>query len=189
MDGLIGPNAPAPKPPTPASGISEILFDIGGILASDPAQSSAPISALIFYQLAASLRPEHDFAWLMIAGLYEQFQLIPKAIAALGKIGPSSPLYWQARLRIAALDAQQDKFDQAVSRLRTLVAEKPDRIDAALTLADLLRGKERYAEAVQAYDTAIQRLRNVEERHWPVFFGRGIVARAHSSSGPRPRPT
>jgi tetratricopeptide (TPR) repeat protein len=174
MDGLIGPNAPAPKPPTAASGISEILFDIGGILASDQRNPRSDLG-LIFYQLAASLRPEHDFAWLMISGLYEQFQLIPKAIAALGKIGPSSPLYWQARLRIAALDAQQEKFDQAISQLRTLVAEKPDRIDAALTLADLLRGKERYAEAVQAYDTAIQRLRNIEERHWSVFFGRGIV--------------
>jgi tetratricopeptide (TPR) repeat protein len=174
MDGLIGPNAPAPKPPTAASGIAEILFDIGGILASDQRNPRADLG-LIFYQLAASLRPEHDFAWLMISGLYEQFQLIPKAITALGKIGPSSPLYWQARLRIAALDAQQEKFDQAIAQLRTLVAEKPDRIDAALTLADLLRGKERYAEAVQAYDTAIERLRNIEERHWSVFFGRGIV--------------
>ena len=174
MDGLIGPNAPAPKPLTAAAGVAEILFDIGGILASDPRNQRTDL-ALIFYQLAASLRPEQDFAWLMIAGLYEQFQLVPKAVTALGKIGPSSPLYWQARLRIAALDAQQDKFDQAVTRLRALVAEKPDRIDAALTLADLLRGKERYAEAVQAYDTAIQRLHNIEERHWSVFFGRGIV--------------
>ena len=174
MDGLIGPNAPAPKPLTAASGVAEILFDIGGILASDPRNQRTDL-ALIFYQLAASLRPEQDFAWLMIAGLYEQFQLVPKAVTALGKIGPSSPLYWQARLRIAALDAQQEKFDQAVTRLRALVAEKPDRIDAALTLADLLRGKERYAEAVQAYDTAIQRLHNIEERHWSVFFGRGIV--------------
>ncbi len=154
MDGLIGPNAPAPKPPTAASGISEILFDIGGILASDQRNPRADLG-LIFYQLAASLRPEHDFAWLMISGLYEQFQLIPNAVAAL--------------------DAQQEKFDQAISQLRTLVAEKPGRIDAALTLADLLRGKERYAEAVQAYDTAIQRLRKIEERHWAVFFGRGIV--------------
>jgi tetratricopeptide (TPR) repeat protein len=174
MDGLIGPNAPAPKPPTAASGVAEILFDIGGILASDPRNQRTDL-ALIFYQLAASLKPEQDFAWLMIAGLYEQFQLVPKAVTALGKIGPSSPLYWQARLRIAALDAQQEKFDQAVTRLRALVAEKPDRIDAALVLADLLRGKERYGDAVQAYDTAVQRLHNVEERHWSVFFGRGIV--------------
>ena len=61
------------------------------------------------------------------------------------------------------------------ARLKTLVAEKPDRIDAALTLADLLRGKEKYSDAVQAYDTAIMRIRNLEERHWSVFFGRGIV--------------
>jgi tetratricopeptide (TPR) repeat protein len=174
MDGLIGPNAPAPKPPTPASGISEILFEIGGILSSNPRKPPTDVG-LIFYQLAASLRPEYDFAWLMIGGLYEQFQLIPKAIASFSKIGPNSPLYWQVRLRMAALDAQQDKFDDAVARLRTLVAEKPDRVDAALTLAELLRGKERYADAVQAYDTAIQRLRNIEERHWILFFGRGIV--------------
>jgi tetratricopeptide (TPR) repeat protein len=174
MDGLIAPHAPMPPQPTPASGISEILFDIGGVLSSDPRNARADL-ALIFYQLAASLRPEHDFAWLMIAGLYEQFQQVPKAIEALGKIGVSSPLYWQARLRAAALDAQQEKFDQAVSRLKALIAEKPDRIDAALTLADLLRSKEKYGDAVQAYDTAINRIRNLEERHWSVFFGRGIV--------------
>jgi tetratricopeptide (TPR) repeat protein len=174
MDALIGANAPMPKPPTPAGGIADILFEIGSVLAADT-RGRPTDPALLFFQLAASLRPEHDYAWLMIAGLFEQYQLVPKAVAALGKIGPTSPLYWQARLKIAALDAQQDKFDQAVSRLRALVAEKPERIDAALTLAELLRTKERYADAVQAYDIAIQRLRNIEERHWQVFFGRGIV--------------
>lgn len=174
VDALIAPNAPMPKPPSPASGIAEILFDIGGILAADQRNQRTDL-ALIFYQLATSLKPDQDFAWLMIAGLYEQFQQVPKAVAALGKIGPNSPLYWQARLRTAALDAQEDKLDQAISRLRALVAEKPNRIDAALTLADLLRTKERYADAVLAYDTAISRMRNPEERHWQVYFGRGIA--------------
>ena len=174
VDALIAPNAPMPKPPSPAAGIAEILFDIGGILAADQRNQRTDL-ALIFYQLAATLKPDQDFAWLMIAGLYEQFRQVPKAVAALGKIGPNSPLYWQARLRTAALDAQEDKLDQAVSRLKALVAEKPNRIDAALTLADLLRTKERYADAVTAYDTAISRLRNPEERHWQVYFGRGIA--------------
>jgi len=137
VDALIAPNAPMPKPPSPAAGIAEILFDIGGILAADQRNQRTDL-ALIFYQLATALKPEQDFAWLMISGLYEQFRQIPKAVAALGKIGPNSPLYWQARLRTAALDAQEDKLDQAISRLRSLVAEKPTRIDAALTLADLL---------------------------------------------------
>ena len=174
MDGLTAANAPAPKPPTPASGIAEILFDIGGILGSDPRNQRADL-ALIFQLLTVELRPDHDFAWLMISGLYEQFRRPQKAVAALAEIGPASPLSWQARLRMAALDAQENRLDQAITRLRALIAEKPERIDAALTLADLLRGKERYADSVAAYNTAISRLKTVEERHWPIYFGRGIV--------------
>ena len=174
MDGLLAPNAPAPKPPTAASGIADILFDIGGILSSDPRNQRTDL-ALIFEELAVDLKPDNDFAWLMIAGLYEQFQDIPKAVAALAKIGPASPLAWQARLRTAALDTQEDRLDQAIAKLQALVAEKPDRIDAALTLADLLRSKERYPEALKAYDLAISRLPKPDERHWLVFFGRGMV--------------
>jgi tetratricopeptide (TPR) repeat protein len=174
MDGLAAANAPAPRPPSPAAGIAEIMFDIGGILGADPRGGRADL-ALIFQILAVELRPDHDFAWLMISGLYEQFQKPAKAVQALGKIGPTSPLYWQARLRTAALDAQEEKLDQAVTRLRALIAEKPERIDAALTLADLLRGKEKWPDAIAAYNTAIQRLKAVEERHWPIYFGRGIA--------------
>jgi tetratricopeptide (TPR) repeat protein len=175
MDGLLSPNAPAPKPPTAASGIADILFDIGGILSADPRNQRTDL-ALIFEELAVDLKPDADFAWLMIAGLYEQFGDVPKAVAALAKISSNSPLAWQARLRTAALDAQENRLDQAITRLRALVAEKPDRIDAALTLADLLRSKERYAQALEAYDIAISRLpKQPDERYWPVYFGRGMV--------------
>ena len=174
MDGLTAPNAPAPKPPTAASGIAEILFDIGGALSADPRNQRTDL-ALIFLQMATELKPDLDFGWLTLGGLYEQFQAPAKAVSVLGKISPTSPVSWQARLRMAALDAQEDRLEPAIARLRALVAEKPARIDAALTLADLLRSKERYADSVAAYNVAVQRLQKVEERHWVVFFGRGIV--------------
>lgn len=174
MDGLMAASAPTAKLPTPASGVSDILFDIGSILSSDPRNQRADL-ALIFLQLAVELKPDADFAWLTISAIYEQWGVIPKAVAALGKISPTSPFSWQARLRIAALDAQEERFDQAVTKLKALVAEKPTRIDAAITLADLLRGKERWAEAIAASDTAIQRIAKLEERHWAVYFGRAIA--------------
>jgi tetratricopeptide (TPR) repeat protein len=174
MDGLLAPSLPTPKPPTPATGIAEIMFEIGSALNADPRNQRADL-ALIFEEFAVELRPDHDFAWLTIAGLYEQWGNSAKALAAYNKVGPTSALYWQARLRSATLDAQDDRFDQAVRKLKVLVAEKPDRVDAALTLAELLRNKERYSDAVAAYDTAIGRIAKVEERHWPVYFGRGIV--------------
>jgi tetratricopeptide (TPR) repeat protein len=171
MDGLLA--AGMPKPPSPATGISDIMFDISGILSADPRNQRSDL-ALIFGELSVELNPAQDFAWLMISGIYEQFQVLPQAIAALGKIGPASPLYWQARLRIATLEAQDDRFDKAVAQLKALVAEKPERIDASLTLADLMRGKERFADAVSAYDIAVSRLKNADERYWPIYFGRGI---------------
>jgi tetratricopeptide (TPR) repeat protein len=174
MDGVLAPNAPLPKPPSPAAGIAEIMFDIGGILGAAQGNERTDL-ALIFELLAVELKPDLDFAWLMIAGLQEQFGQVPKAITALNKIGANSPLYWQARLRAASLDAQGDRLEPALRRLRGLVAEKPERIDAALALADLLRTKERFADAVSAYDAAIQRIKTPEERYWSVYFGRGIV--------------
>ncbi len=173
MDGLLAANAPMPKPPGPATGIADILFDIAGILGADPRGQRTDL-ALIFGELAVELKPDHDFAWLLISGIYEQWQILPKAVGALAKIGPTSPLYWQARLRMAALDAQDERFDKAVVLLKSLVGEKTDRIDAALTLADLYRGKERFADAVLAYDTAVSRLKSADERYWPIYFGRGI---------------
>ncbi len=173
LDHLLSPSAPMPKPPTTASGIADILFDVGGILGSNQRVPQTDL-ALIFLQLSVELKPDNDFAWLTISSIYEQFDKIPKATAALAKIGPNSALYWQARLRSATLEAQDGKVDQAVAKLKALTAEKPDRIDAALTLADLLRTKERFAEAVQAYTTAIGRIKTPEERYWPMYFGRGI---------------
>jgi tetratricopeptide (TPR) repeat protein len=174
LDGLTGPNAPAPKPPTAASGISDILFEVASGLAADPRSQRSDI-ALIFYELAVNLRPDNDFAWLLLSGLYEQFDQPAKAAAALGKIGPASPLHWQARLRIALLEARQDQFDHAIGQLQAMVDEKPTRVDAALALADLLRSKERYAEAAKAYDAAIERIHHSEDRNWSIYFGRGIV--------------
>ena len=174
LDGLMAPNQPTPKPPNPAVGIADIMFDIMGILSADPRNQRTDL-ALIFGQLAVELNPNQDFAWLMISGIYEQFQILPQEMKALGKIGPTSPLYWQSRLRLAALEAQDDRFDKAVTQLKALIAEKADRIDAALALADLMRGKERFADAVSAYDIAVSRLKTPDERYWPIYFGRGIA--------------
>jgi len=174
MDGLLAPNAPMPKQPSAASGIGEIMFEIGSALNADPRNARGDL-ALIFENLAVDLKPDHDFAWLTIAGLYEQWGRANKAMAAYAKVAAISPLSWQARLRSASLDAQEERFDEAVKKLKVMAAEKPDRVDAALTLAELLRNKEKYAEAVTAYDSAISRIKKVEERHWPIFFGRATL--------------
>ena len=168
-------NAPMPKPPSPASGIAEILFDIGSALNADPRNQRGDL-ALIFEQFAVDLKPDHDFAWLTIAGLYEQWGNSAKALAAYGKVGPTSPLYWQARLRAAALDAQEERFDAAVTQAACPGGgeARPHRRRAHPGRPAAQQGTlRRRGRCLRHRDPAASS--TVDERHWPVFFGRGIV--------------
>ena len=69
---------------------------------------------------------------------------------------------------------EAERIDDAVKALQALVDERTDRIDAAWTLGDLLRSKERYAEAAKVFDIAISRVANPGPRHAALFFGRGM---------------
>ena len=87
-------------------------------------------------------------------------------------LGSSELQTGQSHLQLAMASAT---FPAEIRSVAERFMEKPERIDAALTLADLLRGKERWADSVAAYNTAILRLKAPEERHWSIYFGRGIV--------------
>ncbi len=79
------------------------------------------------------------------------------------------------RLRIAANLDELDRSEEAVAELHAMAASRPDRIDALLALGSLLRSKERWVEAVTAYNDAISRVDEPQQRHWRAFYARGIA--------------
>jgi Flp pilus assembly protein TadD len=56
-----------------------------------------------------------------------------------------------------------------------MIGERKDRADAAQALGDVLRGKERFADAAKAYDTAIERTTDPDQKNWTLFYARGIA--------------
>ncbi|TWT02815.1 tetratricopeptide repeat protein [Reyranella sp. CPCC 100927] len=173
LDGLIR-NDSLPRQPTAADMIADILLDIGGAIATAQRENAGDLG-LVFTWLALELSPTSDNAHLLAADLLEGLNQPEKAIAQLTAVDSASPLQWRARMRAAALLAEVGKVDDAVKGLQAMVAERPERIDAAAALGDLLRGKERFAEAAKAYDTAVDRLHKPEDRHWALFYARGIT--------------
>jgi tetratricopeptide (TPR) repeat protein len=162
-----------PKQPTPADVIADLLVEIAGAIAASRRENADDL-ALVFAYLALELSPGSDSARLVTADLLEALHLPEKAITHLNAVDAASPLQWRARMRAAAALAETGKLDDAIKALQTMIGERPERLDAAAQLGDLLRGKERYAESVKAYDTAVERLRKVEDRHWALFYARGI---------------
>jgi tetratricopeptide (TPR) repeat protein len=112
---------------------------------------------------------------MLVAGILEQQKRHLDANKVYQSIAPGSWFTWSARLRIAANAEAMENYEEAERVLRALAKERSDRIDALAQLGGMLRTKERFVEAVAVYDDAMKRVAKVEQRHWSLFYARGIA--------------
>ena len=165
---------PAPKQPlvdTPAKGVAEVLFDIGGLLRSDKLNGQS----ILFSRLALFLNPKLDIAKLLVGNLLQDGQHLESAIEIYRAIPTDSPYRWSAQLAIADCLRDLDKTDDALKQLQDLVAATPNRSDAAIALGDLYRKEKRFGDAAGAYTTAIERIGKPGPNDWSVYYFRGTA--------------
>ena len=86
-------------------------------------------------------------------------------------------------MRIAIDLDSQGKTDEAASQLNQMAADRPDRVDALVTLGDIMRAHDRFNDAGDAYTRALARIPKLEERHWAILYARGIVYERADDSG------
>lgn len=171
---MAAAEAGAPPPPLVSDareGLAEALF---GATAALP-QREIKDADLVYARLALFLRDDLDVARILIAGIHEDLGRFDDAVAVYGTIPGDSDFAWTARLRAATNLADLGRVDEAVAVLGAMVDEQPARVDAASALGDALRMNERYAEAADAYDIAVERIAAAENRHWRLYYVRGIA--------------
>ncbi len=152
-------------------GMAEALFNVSSALY----QENVTQTALVYGRLALHLRPNFPASRLLVANVLEVSGRREKAIAEYRAIDLASPLSWNARLAVARNLDDLKRIDEAVSLLQAMVDERPKRSDALIALGDLFRSHERFEEAVGAYDRAFKRVKEVQNRHWGLFYARGIA--------------
>jgi tetratricopeptide (TPR) repeat protein len=154
---------------SPRDGVAEALFDLASVLD----QRETLDASLVYARLALSLRPNFPLAQLLVAEIDEDQQHTADALAQYRAVDPKSPLGWTARMRAAvALDAL-GQTDEAADQLKAMAAERPKDPEPLVQLGDLLRSREKFTEAVDAYDQAIARLGKPEPRQWRLYYSRG----------------
>jgi tetratricopeptide (TPR) repeat protein len=161
-------------------GLAEALFDLASVLNQRDTQDLA----LLYARLALELSPKYVLAQLLIAEIAESEHRLPEALAVYRSIDRSSPFGWSAQLRAAEVLDELDRTDESVGELKRMAAERPDSAQPLIELGDILRGRNRFPDAVAAYDGAIARLEPAEGRYWSLFYSRGI---ALERSGQWPR--
>jgi tetratricopeptide (TPR) repeat protein len=152
-------------------GMAEALFNFASILPRERMENTI----LLYAQIALLLRPDFPVTQVLVGDVLAGRERYKEAIAVYRGVDRKSAFGWSTRLRIADTLYDMEKLDEAKALLEEMAKEKPERMDALLKLGNFMRFKERYKEAVEAYDDAFKRLKKPTKRQWMLYYSRGIA--------------
>lgn len=151
-------------------GAAEALFDAAGIAR----RQNAAETALILGQLGLFVRSDFPELRLIVADLMEDAGRFADANAIYAGIDRGVPLAATAELATARNLERLDRFDDAVRLLEDLARRHNDDAEPLGELGDMLRKRERFEDAVKAYDRAFARIGPPQPHHWRLLYARGI---------------
>ena len=154
-----------------AEGAAEVLFGI----ASSLRQQNAQEIALMLGRLALYLKPHYPVMQILLGDILETANRLEAALEVYQSIRRNSAFSWPARLRVASILGRVKRIEEAIRHLTAMAADQPGDPGPLISLGDILRGQERFAEAVDAYDKAFGRIQAIESRHWTLLYARGIA--------------
>lgn len=161
---------PQPFIASPTEGAAEALFSLATSMSDDQSIDVA----LLYVQLGISLGADQDIMYTLLGDTYEDMKRYDEALEAYGKVPASSPLHVNAEMEQAVALQQLDRKEEALAKLKAIVAENPKNYDAIVTLGNLYRANSDFANAATTYDQAIALLDNPGPGNWRIFYYDGI---------------
>lgn len=157
---------------SPQDGIAELLFAVAETVGPEGDQTGI----LLYNRLAEHLSPTHAGVLVLSAQLLEQMGHHDLAIETYGRVPQDSFAYQHAALGRTDVLRRADRLDEATGELRTLADAFPETVRFRVALGDTLMQQDRFAEARDAYDLAIERFEVDLPAQWPTYFQRAISA-------------
>jgi tetratricopeptide (TPR) repeat protein len=125
--------------------------------------------ALAYLRLLLRLDPERDDAWVMVGDLMQASGDSDSARAAYARVRSGSDDYTAAQGKLAWTYEEAGDHETALKIARAAAASGDS--DARLTLADLLRANEKYAESAELLTGLIKQ---APVPDWRLYFGRAV---------------
>jgi tetratricopeptide (TPR) repeat protein len=165
-------------PPVPRAidGIAETYLALAATLR----QQDAGDFAMLLLRLAIDLRPDFTAARMLAADILETDHRLDNALQMLAGVGNDDPLIAVVRLQRATLTELMGHSTDAMRELKRIAQDYPQSPLPAIREGDIARSKQRFTDAIAAYDRAIARIPKPGPDDWVVFYDRGIsYERAH----------
>jgi tetratricopeptide (TPR) repeat protein len=169
LPGLIAATMTPPVPHA-TDGIAEAYLAMAAALR----QQDAGDFAMMLLRLALDLRPDFTAARVLAADILENGHHLDDALQMLVAVNSDDPLIPVIRLQRAALNERLGHSEEALRELQGIAADYPASPLPAIQEGDILRSKQRFTDAIAAYDRAIARIATPAQNNWVVFYDRGI---------------
>jgi tetratricopeptide (TPR) repeat protein len=151
-------------------GLSEVFYGLGEALSNEGGVSVGAI----YLQMALYLKSDSPFALAALANVYEATKKYEDAIKAYDRIQPGSGLEAAIDIRKALNLNQLDRVDEAKAILEKQAAANPTDIKPLDALGTIMRGRKRFAEAVDYYTRALHIIGpKPDKKYWTYFYARG----------------
>ncbi len=157
---------------TPVQGAAEALAGVGAAVG----QEGGTEVAYLYLRLALYLDPKigGGLAALSLGNLLDANGQGEAAIKVFETIPQDAPFRSLGQLRAAlALDGL-DRTKEAEEAFKSAVAGNPDDVQTYISYGNMLRGRERYAEAATVYTQAIDHIPQPGPADWSIYYFRGI---------------
>ncbi len=154
---------------SPSKGLAEVFYGLGEALTTE---GGTQLGA-VYLQMALYLRPDFPFAHAALANVHETAKRYEVANAYYDNIPASSALQLLIKIRKAHnLDALK-RTEEARDTLLDLAKSNPRDTRPVEALANILRGREKFTEAIKHYDKIISMLGEPKPGHWTYWYARG----------------
>jgi tetratricopeptide (TPR) repeat protein len=151
-------------------GAGEAMFSLASAMTDD---QSIDVG-LLYAQLALSLTDDKPVVTTLLGDIFENTSRPERAIAAYDAVPASSPLRANSDIEIAANLQKLGRKDEAVAKLNAVLAANPANYSAVVTLGNIYRANEDFANSAKTYDRAIAMIAAPAKEHWRVFYFAGI---------------
>ena len=155
----------------PIDGVAEAYFTFAALLRAQDANDFS----LVMLRLALDLRPDFAAARLLAADILVNQHHPAVALRMLNEVPSTDPIYPVVQLRRATIVDRMGRSDDAMRDLERLSRDYPSSPLPDGQRGDILRMKNRFAEAVAAYDKAIDRIVSPAPSDWLLYYDRGVA--------------
>ncbi|MEM0977957.1 MAG: tetratricopeptide repeat protein [Pseudomonadota bacterium] len=152
-------------------GAAEVFRALSQILASEENTDAA----LIYARLAQHVRPGQSDVNLLLGDILRFQDQYIVAAEEYSKVAFDDPLYLEAEMSRADTLAEAGETEAAIAVLQGLERTAPGHPEVQITLGDILRFEERFAEAEPFYTAALDQMADGDGNLWRIYYARGIA--------------